>query len=70
MTYFNTAGMIPAAPFVGEVTIRPPLAFTEVELNMTVKEMKKTDLHSLRLRNSLENLLLGYLFRERRPLRF
>ena len=26
--YFKTAGMTPAAPFVGDVTIRPPLAFT------------------------------------------
>ena len=26
--YFSTAGIIPAAPFVGEVTIRPPDALT------------------------------------------
>ena len=26
--YLSTAGMTPAAPFVGLVTIRPPLAFT------------------------------------------
>lgn len=28
MIYFNTAGITPAAPFVGDVTIRPPLALT------------------------------------------
>ena len=27
-TYFKTAGMIPAAPFVGAVTTRPPAAFS------------------------------------------
>ena len=30
MMYFNTAGMTPAAPLVGEVTILPPLAFTSL----------------------------------------
>jgi len=24
ITYFRTAGIMPAAPFVGDVTIRPP----------------------------------------------
>ena len=28
--YFNTAGMTPAAPFVGDVTIRPPEALTSL----------------------------------------
>lgn len=28
MIYFSTAGITPAAPLVGEVTIRPPDAFT------------------------------------------
>jgi len=28
--YLRTAGMTPAAPFVGEVTMRPPLALTSL----------------------------------------
>jgi hypothetical protein len=30
MIYFKTAGMTPAAPLVGEVTIRPPDALTSL----------------------------------------
>lgn len=30
MMYFKTAGITPAAPLVGEVTMRPPDAFTSL----------------------------------------
>jgi hypothetical protein len=30
MMYFKTAGMTPAAPFVGDVTMRPPAALTSL----------------------------------------
>jgi hypothetical protein len=30
MMYFKTAGMTPAAPLVGDVTMRPPAALTSL----------------------------------------